>query len=444
MITSGHLCSGYDGLGRGLSLHRPHEALWHAEADPDMTTVLAKYEPDVPNVGDLIAAPWRLAPTPDVVTAGIPCQPISGAGKGLGEQDARYLWPYAVEIFRIVRPPFILLENVQRLTSMKRDDGTSMLAKWLADLRDLRYAVTWTVIGACAVGAPHHRHRFYAWCAYLPTGHVPEARRIDTPCGAPRSGGRWLLPAPMARDGKAPGLKRMERGEAPWADLSTAVALLPTPLRADASGGGADPSRERDRNPNLRDVVNMLPTPAARDGGARGTPSREQAARRVADPMRSTNLEDAIALLPTPRVTDVGTPGRRSSDGWRPQLGQAVADLLPTPRASDGPNGGPNQRNGRGEYDALPGLVVNALPELWGKYADAVALWESITGIPAPEPTEVGSKGGRRLNPALPEWMMGLPPGLLTGCLPRNAALKAAGNGAVPLQAAAAQERLAA
>lgn len=370
-ITSGHLCSGCDGLGRGLSLLRPHEALWHAEADPDMTTVLAKYEPDVPNVGDLTKVPWHLAPRPDVVTAGIPCQPISGAGKGLGEQDARYLWPYAAEIFRIVRPPFILLENVQRLVSMRRGDGTSMLAKWLADLRELRYAVTWTVIGACAVGAPHHRHRFYAWCRYLPVGHVPEARRIDTPCGAPRTGGRILLP-----------------------------------------------------------------TPNAREGGARGFPSAEHAARRAADPMRSTNLEDAIALLPTPRATDIGTPGRRSSEGWRPQLGQAVS-LLPTPMAADA------QRASARHVRGNPTLLGATRPEVWGKYAEAVALWESITGIPAPGPTEIGSKGGRRLNPALPEWMMGLPPGLLTGCLPRNAALKAAGNGAVPLQAAAAQKRLA-
>lgn len=36
--------------------------------------------------------------------------------------------------------------------------------------------------------------------------------------------------------------------------------------------------------------------------------------------------------------------------------------LLPTPKASDGPHGGPNQRNSKGQYDALPGMVVNCLP----------------------------------------------------------------------------------
>jgi DNA (cytosine-5)-methyltransferase 1 len=376
-ITSGHLCSGYDGLGRGLSLLRSHETLWHAEADPDMSATLAKHEPGVRNVGDLTTAPWHLAPRPDVITAGIPCQPISGAGLGLGEDDERYLWPYAAEIFRIVRPPFILLENVQRLTSMKLNDGTSMLGKWLADLRDLRYAVTWTVIGACAVGAPHHRHRFYAWCRYVPNGPVPEARKVVTPCGAPRSGGRVLLPTPTASDTNGPG-------------------------RATKTGGD-----------DLRTAVSLLPTPLARDGNGRGGGSPEywlaRAARR----------------------------GAKES----PPLG-AVAAMLPTPVAV-------SYGNNRGGAAGRVGPVRHSLetvapnPELWGGYAEAVALWESIIGRTAPEPTEPGANGGRRMSPLLPEWMMGLPEGLLTGHLPRAAAIKGAGNGAVPLQAAAAQRRLA-
>lgn len=325
MITSGHLCSGYDGLGRGLSLLGPHRTLWHAESDRDMAATLAKHETGIPNVGDLTVAPWHLAPTPDVVTAGIPCQPISVAGRGDGEDDVRYLWPYAVEIFRLVRPPFILLENVERLTSMKLKSGASMLAAWLADLRELRYAVTWTVLGACSVGAPHHRHRFYAWCRHVPNGPVPEARRVVTPCGAPRTGGRILLPTPTTSDTNGPG-------------------------RATKEGGD--------------------------------------------------DLRTAIALLPTPRVG----PVRHSLDSM------ARLDLL---------------------------------GERWGKFAEAVALWEAIIGRPAPEPTEAGTEGGRRLNPLLPEWMMGLPEGLLTGHLPRSAAIKGAGNGAVPLQAAAAQKLLA-
>lgn len=68
----------------------------------------------------------------------------------------------------------------------------------------------------------------------------------------------------------------------------------------------------------------------------------------------------------------------------------------------------------------------------WGHYAPAIARWEHTLRRPAPNPT-VDS----RLNPAFVEWMMGLPPGWVTGCgLSRNNALRVLGNGVVPQQAA--------
>lgn len=56
----------------------------------------------------------------------------------------------------------------------------------------------------------------------------------------------------------------------------------------------------------------------------------------------------------------------------------------------------------------------------------------------------VGTRGGRVLNPALPEWMMGLPAGWITSVpgLSRNDQLKLAGNGVVPQQAIAAFRHL--
>jgi len=71
----------------------------------------------------------------------------------------------------------------------------------------------------------------------------------------------------------------------------------------------------------------------------------------------------------------------------------------------------------------------------WGKYAAAVQRWERITGTAAPEPLE----NGKRLNPALPQWMMGYPAGWLTDPaigLSRAQQLRAIGN-AVQSQAAA-------
>lgn len=56
---------------------------------------------------------------------------------------------------------------------------------------------------------------------------------------------------------------------------------------------------------------------------------------------------------------------------------------------------------------------------------------------PVPEPTVVGARGARVLNPQLTEWMMGLPAGLVTDTpgLSRNQKLRLTGNGVVPRQA---------
>ncbi|MFE3122081.1 DNA cytosine methyltransferase [Streptomyces hydrogenans] len=72
----------------------------------------------------------------------------------------------------------------------------------------------------------------------------------------------------------------------------------------------------------------------------------------------------------------------------------------------------------------------------WGRFAPAVARWESVTGRPAPWAT--GARN--RLSPAFVEWLMGLDAGHVTDVpgLTRTQQLKALGNGVVPAQAAAA------
>ncbi|GAA4663484.1 hypothetical protein GCM10023214_65240 [Amycolatopsis dongchuanensis] len=75
----------------------------------------------------------------------------------------------------------------------------------------------------------------------------------------------------------------------------------------------------------------------------------------------------------------------------------------------------------------------------WGDYTTAIRRWELILGRPAPPPTEPGRTGRPRLSPRFVEWMMGLPDGFVTDPalgLPRNAQLRALGNGVVPQQAA--------
>lgn len=378
MITYGSLCTGYDGIGLGLALAGvPLAPLWLAEVEPAMCRVLKREHDSVPNVGDVKVAPWNLAPHVRLMSSGDPCQSISIAGRQAGREDPRFLWPWVREAYRAVMPDVLFFENVANIVS--HDKGRT-LAERFEHLREDGYEVRWCVLGACAVGAPHHRHRWYAVAVrWTGDGPVPAARRVGggkAICGAPRSGGRFLLPTPVARDADG----RNEGDRAYWE------------RHGKPNGEGAP----------LGAVVNLLPTPDASMATRGGMLSPAAALVRIADNGRSSNLDDV------------------------------VASLLPTPVTSDAHG---NDTNNRGEL-LLPGIVIR--PEVWGKYAEAVALWEAITGTPAPAPTEPGAKGAPRLSPALPEWMMGLRPGLLTDELSRPEALKGAGNGVVPLACAAA------
>ncbi|MBP2581875.1 DNA (cytosine-5)-methyltransferase 1 [Streptomyces sp. PvR006] len=76
----------------------------------------------------------------------------------------------------------------------------------------------------------------------------------------------------------------------------------------------------------------------------------------------------------------------------------------------------------------------------WGRFAPAVARWESVTGRRAPWATD----DRRRLSPAFVEWLMGLDSGHVTDVpgLTRTQQLHALGNGVVPQQAEAAIRHL--
>lgn len=457
MITYGSLCTGYDGIGLGLALAGvPIRPLWLAEVEPAMGRVLKREHDAVPNVGDIKIAPWELAPHVNIMSSGDPCQSISIAGRQAGREDPRFLWPWVRHAYRQVMPDVLFFENVANIVS---HDGGRTLAERFDDLRTDGYEVRWTVLGACAVGAPHHRHRWYAVAVrWRGEGEPPAARRMGggkAICGAPRSGGRFLLPTPVAQyaDGRGEG------DAAYWA------------RKGKPDGEGAP----------LGAVVNLLPTPDASMSTRGGMLSPAAALRRVGDNGRSTNLDDAVAaLLPSPTASEMFGAGRTDKREGGNDL-RTVISLLPTTRASDGENGrgNPGQvygsgtlplsgavallptpmadrsgtnvggAGGRGPDQAVrPSLdsVHRLLPtptaadrsEVWGKYAESVALWEVITGVPAPSPTEPGAKGAPRLSAALPEWMMGLRPGLLTDELSRPEALKGAGNGVVPLACAAA------
>ena len=114
-----------------------------------------------------------------------------------------------------------------------------------------------------------------------------------------------------------------------------------------------------------------------------------------------------------------------------------AVQLLPTPRASDGPAPSSHARSWS-TTDRNLHTVANLAQ--FGQYAPAIARQEQAFGYPAPSPTEPGKNGRPRLSARFAEWMMGAPPGWITDTpdVTRNEALRMAGNGVVRQQAFAA------
>ena len=129
-------------------------------------------------------------------------------------------------------------------------------------------------------------------------------------------------------------------------------------------------------------------------------------------------------------------PGAHGTGGM--DLRTAVT-LLPTPTASEGEKGGPNQAYGSGGA-TLSGTIPHVAD--WGPYEPVINRWASTLDRLAPAPVRFDGKGGKpRLNPELTEWMMGWPAGHVTDLaigLSRAKQLKVCGDGVVPQQAAAA------
>lgn len=89
-----------------------------------------------------------------MLAGGFPCQPVSLAGKRLAQDDPRWLWPHVARLVGLLRPRYVLLENVPGLRSKGLGDV-------LQDLSALGYDAEWEGISAAAVGAPHRRDRVW-------------------------------------------------------------------------------------------------------------------------------------------------------------------------------------------------------------------------------------------------------------------------------------------
>lgn len=92
----------------------------------------------------------------ELLAGGVPCPPFSKAGKQLGSEDDRDLFPEAIRLVSECKPQAVMLENVRGLLDTVFDDYR---AKIVSDLKKLGYVAEWRLLNASDFGVPQLRPR---------------------------------------------------------------------------------------------------------------------------------------------------------------------------------------------------------------------------------------------------------------------------------------------
>ena len=131
------------------------ETIQFVECEPYAQKILKKHWPNVPIHDDI----RTYNPEPysaDVICGGFPCQDISvaGQGEGITKETRSGLFYELVRVIRLVRPKFIVLENVAAILN----NGLGIV---LGELASAGFDCEWACIPASALGACHQRDRWW-------------------------------------------------------------------------------------------------------------------------------------------------------------------------------------------------------------------------------------------------------------------------------------------
>jgi DNA (cytosine-5)-methyltransferase 1 len=126
------------------------------EIDPFCQKILKKHFPFTP-IHDDIRTFTAIPRQYDVICGGFPCQSISVAGNraGITEESRSGIFYELMRVIRMVRPRFVVLENVAAILN----NGLDIV---LGELSQAGYDAEWSVISASSLGACHRRSRW--WC----------------------------------------------------------------------------------------------------------------------------------------------------------------------------------------------------------------------------------------------------------------------------------------
>ncbi|MEZ0260785.1 MAG: DNA cytosine methyltransferase [Alphaproteobacteria bacterium] len=155
-LFSVEMCAGAGGQALGLEKAGfEHRALVEIEAPFCQTLKLNRPDWHVENL-DLKNFDGRPYKGVELLAGGLPCPPFSIAGKQLGKDDERDLFPTALRLINEIKPKAIMIENVKGLLAPVFDEYRETI---LAQFQKLGYVAQWRLLNASSFGVPQLRPR---------------------------------------------------------------------------------------------------------------------------------------------------------------------------------------------------------------------------------------------------------------------------------------------
>lgn len=155
-LTCVEICAGAGGQALGLALAGfIHVALVEYESDYCQTLKLNRPEWNVicADVHDFDGKPYQGV---DLLAGGVPCPPFSIAGKQLGKDDERDLFPEAIRLIKEIKPRAVMLENVRGFLDSGFDEYRKHILK---SIEKLGYDIQIKLLNASDFGVPQLRPR---------------------------------------------------------------------------------------------------------------------------------------------------------------------------------------------------------------------------------------------------------------------------------------------
>lgn len=232
MLTSVEVCTGAGGQALGLESAK-FRHLACVELDPQACVTLRTNRPQW-NVVQQDLLDWSGKPFKgkvDLFAGGVPCPPFSKAGKQLGEDDERNLFPRALDLVKEIEPKAVMIENVRGLLDPVFSEFRDGIDK---RLQGMGYVPGWRLLNASDYGVSQLRPRVVLVALkreYAGAFSWPEKSNVPA-----KTVGELLHPL-MAANGW--------EGAAEWAKKAASIA--PTLVGGSHKHGGPDlgPTRAR-------------------------------------------------------------------------------------------------------------------------------------------------------------------------------------------------------